>query len=241
MANVEDELAALGERFRLDDRRLDQLHRLLRIVATDPLAPTTVRDPRAVLRDHMADSLVALDVPAARTAQVIADIGSGPGFPGLALAIARPEASVTLVEASARKCEFIARTARECASGNVSVVNARAESWRDGLESADLVTARALAPLEVVAEYAAPLLRLGGTLVAWRGRREAVAETAAAVAASELGLEPTEILHVEPYPGAANRHLHLFLKVRRTPGRFPRRPGVARKRPLGAGATTSDR
>jgi 16S rRNA (guanine527-N7)-methyltransferase len=241
MASVEDELAALGERFGLDDRRLRQLHRLLTIIATHPLAPTTVRDPRAVLRDHIADSLVALDVAATRTAEAIADIGSGPGFPGLALAIARPEATVTLVEASARKCEFIARAARECASANVSVVNARAESWRDGLETAHLVTARALAPLEVVAEYAAPLLRLGGTLVAWRGRRETAAEAAAAAAAPQLGLEPGEILRVEPYPGAANRHLHLFLKVSPTPDRFPRRPGVARKRPLGAGATASDR
>ena len=98
----------------------------------------------------------------------------------------------------------------------------------------DLVTARALAPLAVVAEYAAPLLALGGTLVAWRGRRDPVDEAAAGRAAAELGLEAREPIHVEPYPGALHRHLHVMVKVAPTPDRFPRRPGVARKRPLGA-------
>jgi 16S rRNA (guanine527-N7)-methyltransferase len=95
------------------------------------------------------------------------------------------------------------------------------------------VTARALAPLEVVAEYAAPLLAVGGTLVAWRGRRDADAEALAARAADQLGLEPGEIVQVQPFPGAKNRYLHLMSKVTETPLGFPRRPGMATKRPLG--------
>jgi len=118
---------------------------------------------------------------------------------------------------------------------NAAVIHARAEAWREGLGWADLVTARALAPLDVVAEYAAPLLRAGGTLLAWRGRRDAAAERAGSVAAEQLGLEVSDILPVEPYRGASHRHLHLFVKTSVTPQRFPRRPGVARKRPLGAG------
>jgi 16S rRNA (guanine527-N7)-methyltransferase len=234
-------LAELCERHRLDATVAVRLRTLLTLVSSDPHAPTTVRDPLRVLRDHLADSLVALEMPEVGEAEAIADIGSGPGFPGLPLAIALPVARVALVEASARKCEFIARAVHECAIANASVVNARAESWGDGIGGSDLVTARALAPLDVVAEYAAPLLRIGGMLIVWRGQRDPFAEAAAVVAAAQLDLEPREVRRVSPYPGASHRHLHLFLKVSATPPRFPRRPGVARKRPLGGAGTASDR
>ncbi len=105
----------------------------------------------------------------------------------------------------------------------------------------DAVVARALAAQPVVLEYAAPLLRLGGTLVDWRGAREPEEERAALAAAAELGLRRAEVLQVEPFAGARNHHLHLYLKVRDTPERFPRRAGMARKRPLGFGGGDTDR
>ena len=116
---------------------------------------------------------------------------------------------------------------------NAAAVHARARPGPRAWRRCDLVTARALAPLAVVAEYAAPLLAVGGALVAWRGRRDPEDEAAAARAAAELGLEPGTVTRVEPYPGALNRHLHVMRKVAPTPDRFPRRPGMARKRPLG--------
>jgi 16S rRNA (guanine527-N7)-methyltransferase len=97
----------------------------------------------------------------------------------------------------------------------------------------DVVTARALAPLDVVAEYAAPLLRVGGALVAWRGQRDPEDEAAGARAAEILELSMLEPRRVEPYPGAVNRHIQIMIKRAPTPARFPRRDGVARKRPLG--------
>jgi 16S rRNA (guanine527-N7)-methyltransferase len=107
------------------------------------------------------------------------------------------------------------------------------------------VTARAVAALDVVAEYAAPLLRVGGTLVAWRGRRDSQAETAAAWAAEQLGLGSPEVRVARPYQGAEHRHLYLMSKVMETPSGFPRRPGMALKRPLGKSGsrtvTSSDR
>ena len=96
------------------------------------------------------------------------------------------------------------------------------------------MTARALAPLTVLAEYAAPLLREGG--VSSPGRAVAIRRRSdgAGAAARELGLAVEEIRQVHPYPGAEHRHLHVLRKVAPTPDRFPRRPGMARKRPLGA-------
>jgi 16S rRNA (guanine527-N7)-methyltransferase len=96
----------------------------------------------------------------------------------------------------------------------------------------DLVTARALGPAALVLEYAAPLLREGGTLVQWRGAREEEDERAAGRAAGELGMELLEIRRVEPWSGAREHHLHVYTKEHATPARFPRRAGMARKRPL---------
>jgi 16S rRNA (guanine527-N7)-methyltransferase len=96
-----------------------------------------------------------------------------------------------------------------------------------------VVTARALAPLAVLVEYAAPLLAPGGSLVAWKGARDPAEEEAGAAAAAQTGMEPREILPVRPFEGAEHRHLHVHVKVADTPERFPRRAGMARKRPLG--------
>lgn len=212
------------------DRGLDRLHHLL---ATDPLAPTSVREPEAIWNDHLADSLVVLDLEPLRSADRVVDVGSGAGLPGLPLAIALPTARFTLVESSSRKCAFIARAAEVCGLQNVEIVDARVEAWPTGQRAFDVGLARAVAPLEVVLEYAAPLLGLGGHLIAWRGQRDAEAEDRATRVGDLLGLRPEGIRRVRPYAGAQARHLHLFLKVMETPPRFPRRTGVAAKRPLG--------
>jgi 16S rRNA (guanine527-N7)-methyltransferase len=224
---------ALAGRYALSAEAAGRLGALVDGLVEDPFAPTALRDRSRVLDDHIADALVGLEVDQTLTAALIADLGAGAGFPGLPLAIARPGAEVVLVESNARKCAAIERLAHACGIDNASAVNARAEAWPEGLGRFDLVTARAVAPLGVVAEYAAPLLRTGGALLVWRGRRDVEDEATGARAASQVGLEPGEPRHVHPYPGARHRHLQLMVKVSPTPAGFPRRPGLARKRPLG--------
>jgi 16S rRNA (guanine527-N7)-methyltransferase len=231
---VRDGIAALMRRYRLPRGADRALHTLLELVVTDSRAPTSVRDARGVLEDHLADSLVALELPQVRQAHAVADIGAGAGFPGLPLAIALPDADVTLVEASGRKCEFIEHAIAASGVANARAKPARAEAWPDGLGAFDLITARAVGPPAVVAEYAAPLLRVGGTAVLWRGRRDPSEEAAAASAAGRLGLDAREPIAVHPYAGARHRNLYLMTKVKETPPGFPRRPGQARKRPLGS-------
>jgi 16S rRNA (guanine527-N7)-methyltransferase len=223
----------LAERYSLPGGAVEQLLALLKLLRADPAAATSVRTDEGILNDHLADSLVALELPVVWAMSRAADIGAGAGLPGIPLAIARPEAEVVLLEANGRKCGFLARAKATCELANVRVVNARAEEWQAGFAWCDLVTARALAPLAVVAEYAAPLLSVGGSLVAWRGARDQDGEAAAARAASLLGLKPQKPLHVRPYPEAEHRYLHVMSKVRDTPAGFPRRAGMARKRPLG--------
>ena len=206
------------------DRLLDAL--------ADPSAPTSVHDRHEAQNVHIADSLVGLEVDAVRKAGRIVDLGSGAGPPGLVLAIARPEAEVVLVESVGKKCAWLERTVEALDLENVRVVCARAEE----LEEApfDVVTARALAALPVLCEYAAPLLREGGSLVAWKGAVDGSEEADGLHAAEVLGLTREEVRSVEPYRGSKRRTLHVFRKVARTPEGYPRRPGMAAKRPLTA-------
>ena len=223
----------LGERWRLAPAQIAALDRALEVLATDPYAPSSVRGAAAV-DVHVADSLSALALDCVVHARVVADLGSGAGFPGLVLAVALPDARVALVESATRKCEFLERLCSLAGIGNARVVRARAEEWAEGLGAHDLVVARALAPLAVVCEYAAPLLAIGGSLVAWKGAVAESESTAAVRAAAQLGLEREEAVRSEPYAGSVAHHLHVYRKVALTPPEYPRRAGVARKRPLGA-------
>jgi 16S rRNA (guanine527-N7)-methyltransferase len=227
-------LHELARRHRLGPRQRAQLAGVLDVLARDPQAPTSVCAPEQAVDVHIADSLAALDVEAVRRSRQIADLGAGAGFPGVALAVALPSARVSLVESQRRKCEFLGRLCATAGVKNACVVCARAEEWHEGLGANDVAVARALAPQAVVLEYAAPLLRAGGRLVDWRGRRRPQEERAARVAARELGLEPVEVVASAPFRGVTDRNLHLYVKVKATPQRFPRRPGIARKRPLGS-------
>lgn len=229
------------EGLELSASQLAQLASLLLTVEQDEHAPTAVRDAAEASQRHLADSLIGLEIDELRRACVMADLGSGVGFPGVALAVARPRARIRLVESQRRKCDFLERMLAAADVTNAEVVCSRVEEWARGAEAHDAVLARALAPQPVVLEYGAPLLRQGGVLVDWRGRRNGAEEQAALRASEELGLERLEIRHVEPFPGALDRHLHVFVKRSETPPRFPRRAGIARKRPLGAGESASDR
>jgi 16S rRNA (guanine527-N7)-methyltransferase len=228
-------VAAVAGRFGVRDAA-EPLAAVLEALAAEPDPPTTVREPAAALNVHVADSLSGLEVPELRRASNIVDIGAGAGFPGLALAAALPEAQVDLIESARRKCELIDRLAAAAGlDGRIRAIPARAEEWAAGEGSAayDVVTARALASLAVLCEYAAPLLREGGVLVAWKGARQAEEEAVGARAAAQLGLDEGHVVPVTPFQGSRDRHLYVYSKLMPTPAMFPRRPGMASKRPLG--------
>lgn len=234
MTGVGARLDQLAERYALDATAVDALRRLLALIEADASAPTAVRDPAAAVDTHVADALVALELTRVREARRIADLGSGAGFPGLVLAAALPATRAALVEANRRKAAFLERAVDAMALANAEVVAQRAEAWAAGRGTCDVVTARAVAPLAVLVEYAAPLLVTDGGLVAWKGRRDPGEEADGAAAAALTGLEPAQVRPVRPWDGAKHLHLHLYVKVASTPNRFPRRPGTASKRPLQA-------
>ena len=193
-----------------------------------------MHDPAQGVDVHIADSLAGLEVPEFAPPALIADLGAGAGLPGLVLAAVLPAARVVLVESAGRKCDFLRDAAAAMGLANAEVVCERAEAWSDGLGRCDVVSARALAALPVLCEYAAPLLRDGGVLVAWKGAVEDPEAADAAAAARHLGLTADPVRAVVPFPGSERRTLHVLRKTAPTPPEFPRRPGMATKRPLSA-------
>ena len=182
------------------------------LVATPGLTSVTGEDARRV---HVDESLAALDVIRQFDGPIV-DVGSGGGAPGIPLAVALPEWEVTLLESSRRKCEFLERWARELP--NARVVCGRAEE--QPLDSWEVAVAKALAPPTVAAEWCLPLVAPGGAAILYAGPSAEGARVARV--AGQLGAELAE----SP-PG-----LLVLRKLEPTPAGFPRRPGVARKRPL---------
>jgi 16S rRNA (guanine527-N7)-methyltransferase len=183
------------------------------LVATPGL--TSVRDPDEARRVHVDESLAVVEI-VRRFQGPIVDVGSGGGAPGIPLAAALPERQVTLLEASGRKCAFLREVAR--AFPNVTVVQGRAEEQET--DRFGVAVAKALAPPPVAAEWCLPLVAPGGAAVLFVGPS---ADAAAVSRVSErLGGGPAE-----KAPG-----LLVLPKLEPTPPGFPRRPGVAKKRPL---------
>ena len=193
------------------DPRLEQW--LAELLETPGLTAVESRDE--AYRVHVEGSLAALPV-IARFAGPLVDVGSGGGSPGIALAAALPDRDVTLLEANARKAGFLERIARDFR--NVRVVRGRAEEHATDVYG--VAVARALAPPPVAAEWCLPLVRPGGAAVLYAGPTADV--DAVSVVARQIGGGEPE----------AEDGLIAIPKVAPTPAGFPRRTGVARKRPL---------
>lgn len=202
---------------------------------------TSVTDRDEIQRRHFSESLALL--VALRTAGVLAegepvrlaDLGPGGGFPGLPMRLVDPALHLTLIESQERRCAFLRHVMDTLDLADVEVIHARAEeAGRDpGLrEQFDVVTARALAPLRVLVEYALPLLRTGGVLAAPKGSRAEEEFVEAVHGIEELGGEALAPITLPLPEQAPPQTVVLIRRVRPLDDRYPRRPGIPSKRPL---------
>jgi 16S rRNA (guanine527-N7)-methyltransferase len=204
---------------------------------------TALHSRDEILRVLVGDSLSLLDVPELqeRAGDVWVDLGAGAGLPGVPLAVALPAVELTLLESAAKKCAFLEAAVRVSGlGGRAHVVCARSEAFaaqgQPGREAFAVVLARAVAPLPALVELAAPLLRTGGVLVASKTRRAMAEEEAGgAVAAAHCGLALGRVVALPRSP-LDDAVCAVYEKIGPTPQRFPRREGLAAKRPLSAKA-----
>ena len=244
-ATLRDGLRALD--LSLEGGQLAALEAYVRLLLawTQAVNLTAIREPAAVARDHLADSLSAVALLRDPGVRRILDLGSGGGVPGIPLAIALPDVRVLLVESIAKKAAFL-RTAVTAVglAGRVDVAAERAEALAvPGRERAafDAVTVRAVAALPELVELAVPLLRVGGRMIAWKreplaseihaGRQPLEAELSAGrQAARAIGAE-LAVVHVG-VPGLEHHRLVVVTKRRPSAAHLPRPPAERRARPL---------
>ena len=163
------------------------------------------------------------------------DVGTGPGFPGIPLKIVCPRLKLTLLEATGKKVTFLQHMVDVLNMKDVQIVHERAEQAGQSAahrEGYDLVLARAVADLSILAEYTLPLCRMGGQVIAQKGQDVQAEVMAAEHAITLLGGKLRHMIEVELAGLAESRNLVVIDKVARTPGNYPRRPGIPNKTPL---------
>ncbi|MAB83327.1 MAG: 16S rRNA (guanine(527)-N(7))-methyltransferase RsmG [Phycisphaerae bacterium] len=217
----------------LDAPELEQLHSYLRLLyeANQRMNLTAVRDAEEAWNRHLLDSLSLLPVLQSVGAGRVLDLGSGGGLPGLPLAITMPDVQFMLLEATGKKAKFLEETAAELGLANVEVLDERAETigepgcvHRAGW---DVVTARAVGPMNVLLELAMPLVVEGGLLLAIKGERAPIELKEADEALRVLKSRVVETRRT------TTGTIVVVEKVDRTPADYPRRPGEPKRLPIG--------
>lgn len=196
---------------------------------------TAVREPAEIQERHFVDSLTCALVTGNLSGRSLIDVGTGAGFPGLPLKILYPQLQLTLVESVQKKTRFLHAVVDELGLQDVVILAERAEALGQDAahrERYDWAVARAVAELRTLVEYLLPLCRLGGHALAQKGE-SAAAETAAARKAIHLlGGRDVQLTPVRLPNHPLDQFLVVIEKERTTPARYPRRPGMAAKRPL---------
>jgi 16S rRNA (guanine527-N7)-methyltransferase len=219
---------------RLSDRQLDLLGRYLDLLLEANLTMnlTALKERAAAELLHVGDALTLLPY-LADGALTIADVGSGGGSPAIPLAIVRAEVNVTCIESTGKKAAFLTVTAAALGLANVKVVNARAEDFGRGpaREKFDVATARAVGTLDWVAEYCLPLVKIGGKVLAMKGKRAAEEMGTARKAVRVLG-GAEAVVHPVALLGTDGHVIVEIVKARKTPEAFPRLPSIAKGKPI---------
>lgn len=235
MESLEKGAQALGLTLSPAQVRLFHAYAEELMVWNQRLSLTAITSPGDIQVKHFLDSLTCLQaLPPGFACQRVLDVGSGGGFPGLPLKIHDPTLQVTLLETTIKKAEFLRHMVGHLGLAGVEVVAERAETLGQDpayRETYDLVVARAVAEMAVLAEYCLPFCRVGGLFVAQKKAGNAAEMKNAQGAVTALGGRMRPAIPVL-LPGAEPRQLVVVEKVAATPPRYPRRPGMPTKRPL---------
>lgn len=213
-----------------------QLHQFDRYAAllrawNEKMNLTAITEPDEIVQKHFADCLRALEYLPPQPGAAIIDVGTGAGFPGLVWKIARPDLRLTLLDSLQKRITFLQAVLAELGL-TAQTVHARAEDGgRDPAlrEQFDAAAARAVAPLNVLAEYCLPFVKPGGLFVSLKGKTDEAPGAQHAV--SVLGGKIEQNVSYD-LPGVGTRHVVLVRKISQTPTAYPRKPAKVRKSPL---------
>ena len=196
---------------------------------------TAIEDAEDVVYKHFLDSVLTLQVTGPLAGKQLIDVGTGAGFPGVALKIMTPTLELCLFDSLQKRIHFLEHLCGQLALKDVRTLHGRAEEFGQNAayrETFDLATARAVAKLPVLAELCLPFVRVGGQFVALKGPEleQELAESQRAL--ETLGGRLGEIKNIQLAHGQYERNLVVVEKIRPTPKKYPRRAGTPQKAPL---------
>ena len=224
---------ALKDGVSLTDEQLRQYRAYATLLAewNQKMNLTAITEEGEVVEKHFYDSLLP-SLSFRFPGKSLLDMGTGAGFPGLALAIAFPDLSVTLADSTAKKFVFLKDVVAKLGLKNVGYAEGRVEEMKNRREHYDVVTARSFSSLPALLEVGMPLLRVGGTLIAYKGSKGAEELHAANHALQKLNASLSTLQKASlPSEGDA-RAILFFKKEGKTPSRYPRRWGDIEHHPL---------
>jgi len=224
--SVTDEMA---DQFLLYNRMLLEWNHKLNL--------TALTEPDDVLHKHFLDSLSGVMVLRGREISKLADVGSGAGFPGIPLKIIRPDLEVTLIDSLGKRVDFLNEVIEHLGLRGIAAIHARAEESGHSIEHReqyDCCVTRAVSALPVISEYCLPLVRVGGTFIAYKGPDHLEELRSAGHALEILGSDEAQLqtYNIGPPGDRASRALIVISKTRNTPAKYPRRAGKPNKKPL---------
>ena len=224
----------------LNDQQIDQFERYYQLLVewNEKMNLTAITQREEVYLKHFYDCLMVLwNMPLDNYALQLCDVGAGAGFPSIPLKIAHPELQVTIVDSLQKRLTFIEHLAEELGLEGVSCVHGRAEDvgpnpvYRGQF---DLVTARAVASLNVLAEYCLPLVKIGGQFLALKAQKSDQELEEARAAISILGAKLIKVTEDQLPVESADRRYILIQKTKETPNKYPRKAGKPAKNPIKA-------
>ena len=196
---------------------------------------TAITQDEEIIIKHFFDSLTCLTVINVKRPISIADIGTGAGFPGIPIKIALPHIQLTLIESVVKKSEFCSLAVENLHLKNVKVLTRRVEEIGQDLqfrEQFDYVVARAVSGLSTLAEYALPLIKIGGDFIAMKADHIEQELQSGEKAIEMLGGEIHSVRLIELPKNMGNRSLIVVNKNQKSPPEYPRRVGIPKKRPI---------
>ena len=233
-----DELISAAQSFglELDGGQLDAFEKFFRLVVEQnrTMNLTTLTEPHDFAVKHVIDSLSAWNDELFRGDETLIDVGTGAGFPGVALKIFRQQLKLCLIDSLNKRVEFLKRVVTELALDGVEIFHGRAEELsrqKTFRERFDIVTSRAVARLNVLLELCVPFVKVGGYFVAMKGSAAKEEAEEAKRAAKTLGVTLSDTADYE-IEGGGERHILIYKKIAPTPSAYPRRYAQIKKKPL---------
>lgn len=196
---------------------------------------TAITEYEDVMKKHFVDSISLIKAYDLNKASTLIDVGTGAGFPGLALKIAFPQLKITLLDSLNKRIQFLNEVIRELAINGVETVHGRAEDFaRSGRlrESFDLCVSRAVANLSILSEYCLPFVKVGGQFISYKSEKVAKESESAGAAIEILGGRINSQVEFKLPDSDIYRNLYIIDKIKQTPKKFPRKAGLPGKEPL---------